>query len=263
MSSPSPAVTAWIAEFATGARWIEVCAVTAGSRLELRHAEDAALPSSSLQDRTPAQLQEWVQTDAGGAFRPNKAAPGLRRGWRCEVGDPEALEAALDALYPGALADWYAVVRGAVAPGSFRDFTGRQTGMYRVVTQLSDAEAAGVIRAGCAAAACLRRRLWTVDGLAPDGSAEKSVVPCLEPCALLLEFSRQVARSGREDRVALSLTSSEMQTIRAALELALRHLDPAIREGDFSAPANPRRLRRLRDLLARAGNNPGISAEDS
>jgi hypothetical protein len=76
----------------------------------------------------------------------------------------------------------------------YRAFTERQTGMYRITTKLSDSDVAGVIRACCAKESCLKRRLWTISGLETDSPETKSIIPCLEPCAMLLESARTAAR---------------------------------------------------------------------
>ena len=39
---------------------------------------------------------------------------------------------------------------------------------------------------------------WELDP--PDGPTAKSILPCLEPCAILLEFARKMARVGQEEK---------------------------------------------------------------
>ena len=51
------------------------------------------------------------------------------------------METALEGLYPGAVADWYAVQSGTATVTSFREFVERQTGMYRRVSELEDPQA--------------------------------------------------------------------------------------------------------------------------
>jgi hypothetical protein len=97
--------------------------------------------------------------------------------------------------------------------------------MYRITTMLPDAIAGAAIRACCHVDSCLKRRLWSVDGLAPEEAGPKSVIPCLEPCALMLEFARKVARLEQN----------------AAPPAGEPVADAA--ESDFDAPNNPRRAR--------------------
>jgi sirohydrochlorin cobaltochelatase len=165
-----------------------------GGGFELRHVADRQSDSAGLRLLGEDEIRPLSQHTSGGVYRPLKAAPNLPSGWRIVAGDDCALGAALDRLYPGAVADWFAARASAPPVTSYRQFTARQTGMFRVTTQLDDAAAGVMIRACCRADSCLKHRLWTVEGLAPDESSEKSVIPCLEPCAILLEFARKTAR---------------------------------------------------------------------
>jgi hypothetical protein len=97
--------------------------------------------------------------------------------------------------------------------------------MYRITTTLTDAVAGAAIRACCHADFCLKRRMWSVEGLEPDEPAQKSVIPCLEPCPLMLEFARKVAR------LEQSAEPPSTETV------------PDVAEGNFDAPNNPRRMR--------------------
>jgi 4Fe-4S binding protein len=131
----------------------------------------------------------------------------------------------------------------------FRDFTNRQTGMYRITTSLSDEQAAQVIRAGCHKQFCLKCRLWTVNGLATESAAEKSLIPCLEPCAILLEFARMAVRLEQGEKRSLDLSPGDAATIGSALQLLLEQSAATEREADFSSPANGRRIQRILEKL--------------
>jgi len=227
--------------------------VVAAGVWELRHVADASAEESVLTGTGVDALRAVAQFTASGAFRPLKAAPNLRRGWRAVVRGVGELESALNQLYPGALADWYAAGSGTPPVTHFRAFTERQTGMYRIATSLDDAQASAVAVACCDARFCLRRRLWTVGGLASDAADSKSLIPCLEPCALLLELARRAARSEQEETLAVALAPEEAATIVASLEMALENPDASVREGDLGAAINPRRVRlaleKLRPIL--------------
>jgi hypothetical protein len=88
-----------------------------------------------------------------------------------------------------------------------------------------------MIRACCHKNFCLKRRLWTVEGLSPDATGEKSLIQCLEPCAVLLEFARRAMRLDQEktDKTNLAKDADE------------NHFASEIREADFDNPNNPRR----------------------
>lgn len=183
-------------------------------------------------------------------FRPNRTAPGLRGGWKSAALTEADLATALEGLYPGAIADWYAVQSATATVTSFREFVGRQTGMYRRIAELNDTQAIRIVQAGCESGSCLRRRLWTVSNLPTDGYEEKSAIPCLEPCALLLEFARRAQQLEKDPERSIPLRTGEVATLRACVDHALNRPDPAIREGDTASPLNPRRLRLLRNRLA-------------
>jgi hypothetical protein len=96
----------------------------------------------------------------------------------------------------------------------------------------------------------LKRRLWTVNGLASDAAEEKSLIPCLEPCALLLELARKAMRIEQEEKIELELSPGETATLMAALQIALAQPASIAREADVDQPANPRRLQLLLEKLA-------------
>jgi hypothetical protein len=217
---------------------------------ELRHVDDRNRAAGELKLLNLAELHELAQFSATGAFRSLKSSPNLQQGWRVVVSTAPDFEAALSRIYPGGIADWYAA-RSAPQPPvtNYRDFTGRQTGMYRITTMLSDAQAADVIRAGCHRRFCLKQRLWTVAGLEPDKAEEKSLLPCLEPCPVLLEFARKGMRIEQEEKIPMQFASSDLEAAVKAFEHPALHL----READFDSPENPRRqqlaLEKLKRLL--------------
>jgi hypothetical protein len=192
---------------------------------ELRHEADRDADTVCLTRLNGTELRDWGQTTEGGAFRPLKSAPNLRAGWRALAADGEALELLLHYIYPGAVADWFAAQGPQPPITSYRQFTARQSGMYRITTMLDDAIAGAAIRACCHVDFCLKRRLWSVEGLESDATMGKSVIPCLEPCALLLEFARKVARLEQN-----AASASEEPVAEVA-------------ESNFDAPNNPRRIR--------------------
>jgi hypothetical protein len=208
--------------------------------IDLRHRNDAGSDASSLRSLALTELRSLSQVDALGRFRPNKASPNLVRGWFYTAPDAQDLDAALDAMLPGGLADWYAVESGSAAPIPWQQYADRQTGMYRNVAAMNEPEAEEVARAGCHPRCCTRQRLWM----------EKSAVPCLEPCALLLELARRAQRAhATEERSTVILTQSELAILDSLFNWALEHPDASLREGDLSSPGNPRRILLLREKL--------------
>lgn len=242
----NPAATAFVA-------WVGA-ERSVGQVLIRREADSFSMRHEADRDRTGLRELPWnelralVQTTAKGAFRPLKSAPTLVNGWLVSQLSAADAPSALDLLYPGFVADWHAVQSGTPPVTHYREFTNRQTGMYRITQLLNDAQAGQVIRASCHQDFCLKRRLWTVDGQAADGEG-KGVIPCLEPCAVLLEFARKAARIEQGERVPLTLGEDELQTVLKALEIAIYQGTDGPREGDVSAADNPRRLRLVIEKL--------------
>jgi hypothetical protein len=162
---------------------------------ELRHIDDRDCDPAHLEIIPLDQIRRLAQFTATGTFRPLKSAPDLRCGWRLNLQSDVELETALNQIYPGAIADWFAAQDVAPPVTHYRTFSDRQTGMYRITQKLTDAQVARVIDAACHKGLCLKRRLWTIEGLACDAASEKSMIPCLEPCAILLEFARKAGRA--------------------------------------------------------------------
>ena len=243
MISPvaNPALEALIArltpELVFGPVWLR----REGAGFRLRHEADRAM--ENLRAVTVEELRGLVQFTDGGAFRPLKSAPTLRRGWECVAHDAAELNAALRHLCPGGVADWFAAQQAVPPAVSYREFTARQTGMYRITTMLTDAQLGSVARAGCHRNFCLKRRLWIVDGLPAESVADKSELACLEPCALLMEFARAVVRSEQQ--------SAEGNKVSGSAAPGDESDGAGIREGDFSSPLNPR-LRQWRLEIAEA-----------
>ena len=223
---------------------------------------DRNAATNTLRELRLTDLRELARFTVNGAFRPLKAAPSLPAGWWLRVEDDAALDTALNQLYPGTIADWFAAQSPSPPVTNYREFSHRQTGMYRVTTLLDDAQAAQVARACCHRSFCLKRRIWTVNGLAPEAAEEKSLIPCLEPCAVLLEFARKAMRMEQEKKLKLELSPSEAVTLAVALRTALAHPDTTLREADFNAPGNPRRMLLLLEEIQPLAAAGDVSAEE-
>lgn len=241
----NPALRALLARIAPELTLAQVLVTRAREGYDLRHVADRE--TATLRKVSPEELRTIAQLTAAGAFRPLKSAPNLRTGWRCIARTDGELETALRHLYPGAVADCHAAQSTCPPVTHYREFTTRQTGMYRATALLADEQAAHVTRAGCHQNFCLKQRLWTVGDLARD--EWKSLIPCLEPCAMLLEFARKAQRIELEEQARFGLTIDDARTVQVALQLALRSGSPAGREAEFNAPENPRRLQLVFEKL--------------
>ncbi|MCE2827773.1 MAG: hypothetical protein LW626_11915 [Verrucomicrobium sp.] len=184
--------------------------------VDLRQCQDAAAADGSLRSVDTPDLRALAQLDALGRFRPNKAA----------------------------------VQTGSARAVSWQEFADRQRGMYRHVSSLLEPEAEQVARAGCHPGCCLRRRLWKVGERECEAPAEKTMVPCLEPCALVLELARREQKaSASDERAQVTLNQGELALLDRLFDLAIGTGDPLLREGDLGDPLNPRRVLMLREKL--------------
>jgi hypothetical protein len=243
----NPALRQFVAELGSELQLAQVLIRRQGAGYELRHVADSGATPESLRLVKLAELRQLAQYTAGGAFRPLKSAPDLQRGWRFIAAGDKELESALGMLYPGAIADWHAAQGPNPPVTNYREFTNRQSGMYRITAMLNDDQAAQVIRAGCDARFCLKRRLWTVTGLPPDAAEVKSLIPCLEPCAVLMEFARKAMRIEQEEKLHLELAPADVATIHAALEVALANLGEGA--GEQVESMNPRQFQLVLEKL--------------
>jgi hypothetical protein len=189
---------------------VRICRMEGG--FELRHIDDWVLPADQLKTSAAEEGREIAQFTEAGAFRPLKSAPTLRRGWRIVAGSDEELGTAIDRLYPGAIADLYATLQQPAPVTDYRQFTARQTGMYRITNFLDDSNAAAVVEKWCAREFCLKRRFWDVAGHAPEDPGRKSVIPCLEPCAILLEYARKVVRAMQQENAPAAAVVSKLDS---------------------------------------------------
>jgi hypothetical protein len=178
---------------------------------ELRHVADDAKGAVELKQCTPEEARAIAQFTESGVFRPLKSAPTLRRGWRILAVSDAELGTALDRLYPGVIADLYATLQRPPPTTDYRELTSRQTGMYRITNLLSDLDAAAMVRKCCAREFCLKRRFWDVAGLAPEVIEDKTVIPCLEPCPILLEYARKVVRAMQRENAPVQNVLPKLQ----------------------------------------------------
>jgi sirohydrochlorin cobaltochelatase len=181
----------------------QVAIIPCGTGWVLCHADDAPdgvdFDPGSATENPLAHLEEFASAfdvaryDDAGNFRPLKSAPNLRRGWKLVLPHRSALAHALDLLYPAALGNWRALLRGDLAPVPLRTTLGRQTGMYRIAATLSDGQAEDIVKSLCGAG-CLRRRLWDGTGGSPSDPANAIPLLCGEACNLFVAAARAAVK---------------------------------------------------------------------
>lgn len=220
-----------------------------GGGYELRHVEDAEIPSDELTlHEDPREAREIAKLTKDGEYRPLKSSPNLRRGWLLRVTGERGLSTAMQYLYPSAVVHWHLDRRGALPITSYRDNAARQTGIYQRVQKLSDVGVRRAARACCEDTVCLKRTLWDVDGETPlDMRRGDGEIPCPEPCSVFVSFARRVRVFEREEERDLEdssqLTASEREDLAALVESAATGAVEFAREAEFEEPLNERRMR--------------------
>jgi hypothetical protein len=248
----NPAIQAFIQHISKNRVWGQVLVERVGENFRLRHVADRDLALENLRPVTTESLRELAMYGASGEFRPLRAAPDLQRGWVWTGRSSAELGPAIHELYPASIVDWFAAEQGAASPTDYREFTNRQTGMYRITQLLTDEQAGQVIRACCASGFCLKRRLWTVEGLKPDAASGKSAIPCLEPCAILLELARKSARLEQEEKITIELSPSDLETFLIAARSVVEGQGGTERAGNIGSAANPRRIQLVLEKYGKA-----------
>ena len=238
----TPAIAAFVSELRDSTVFGQVRITRHGNDFELQHRDQAASADAVSID----ELRSIADTTADGAYRPLKSAPTLRDGWLCVATSLGELEQALNHLIPGGIADWHASRNGTKAT-SYREHMERQTGMYRIANMLDAAGVNELAAACCHDSFCLKTRRWNVNGIREEADAG---IPCLEPCAVLMEFARKAVRISQEDSVEVSLSASEIDSLLVGIEHTKPKSDD--READFGNAGNPRRLELLKNKLLNA-----------
>lgn len=161
------------------------------------HAEDAGRGDLEI-FQNPHDAATIALHDNAGNYRPLKTAPNLKQGWGLRVPSLDDLHLALDLLYPAALANWRALLRGEKIATPLRETVNRQTGMYRVTGLITDEEAQGIVDSLCAPG-CLRCIQWPIpsDATPPVVPMREKEIPllCIDACSLLIAEARRVVKS--------------------------------------------------------------------
>jgi hypothetical protein len=262
VADKNPVTEAFLQHVTQHPVWGEVFVETANGVFRLRHVADRDLAQAQLQLVPTEGLRKLASFNAAGEFRPLRAAPDLAKGWLWTGRSAVELVRAVQELYPASVVDWFAVERSSATPTGYRDFTNRQSGMYRITQHLRDEQAAQVIRACCAPGLCLKQRLWSVERLPTDAAASKSFIPCLEPCAILLELARKAARIEQEDKITIQISPSDLKTLLAGARSVLEGPGSTARAGNIASDANPRRIQLVLEKYGKAVDGEESREED-
>jgi sirohydrochlorin cobaltochelatase len=171
----------------------------------LTHVDDVDLGQVEI-FRAAEEAIALAKFDDAGNYRPLKTAPNLRHGWRMELVDLNEVVRALDYFYPARLAVLLRARSNDLSTTPLRATLDRQSGMYRVAANISDAQIDDVVAATCRTdGGCLRHILWRRDasGTIPSLKLppQKYEMPneplpllCQEACTILINACRKTVK---------------------------------------------------------------------
>ncbi|MGH3088270.1 MAG: CbiX/SirB N-terminal domain-containing protein, partial [Rubrobacteraceae bacterium] len=96
---------AWVAGSEDGRVFGQVLVEHTGSGYSIRHVEDADDEGLEASD-DPREAREIARLTEEGQHRPLKSSPNLKRGWKLDLADEEALISAMNYLYPAGVVHW-------------------------------------------------------------------------------------------------------------------------------------------------------------
>ena len=249
-SPRNPAIQAFIASLGKGNRLGQTIILAKNDGFEIRHYTDESRPADTLNTCEADELREIVAIDANEEFRPIKAAPDLRNGWRTWCSNPEDLWTRLNIIYPGAIGDAFAVSNSEAAKiVSYKSFVSRQSGMYRGASKLSKDEADRLAATCCSSKHCIKERLWRFNEVPPLPDSSKPKLVCLEPCQILLELARRESKSRQEPAFNFELKKNDALALLEILRNPGANSTTDRRTANFSNTQNPRRIDLIRDRI--------------
>lgn len=151
---------------------------------DVRHVGDRGRPDLK-QIEFPADLRRIVRENP---LRPLATSDDLPGGWCAAInGDAKRLHAAIETIYPGVLGTSHQMRKSGVDPLAWQAVIARQTGQYKVLTDISPSRHAQVMDRVCGR--CVQVPLWANE-TAPDNG-----LLCREPCNVWLS---EAVKSGED-----------------------------------------------------------------
>lgn len=223
-------------------------------RYEVRHVDDAAVPATELEDHVDTRdAREIGKFDARDRYRPLKTAPTLRTGWRFPALTSHEVIAVVETFYPATIANWHRDRNDELDVDHWEAAMGRQSGIYGVIATWNRGDGhehvEWVAEACCDDSQCLKRREWQYDeDTALDADPGDGVMPCREPCSLVVSAARQwTKQEGEHERTyEFELTPSEKEQLESIVDAVADGRTGDIREADVYDDANRLRARFLR-----------------
>lgn len=130
-------------------------------------------------------LLEHTRTDGAGRYRPLTGARTLKRGWRVEATTVEAIEAAIETVYPLARTHQRQRAEGTLRVVGLDEVLARQSGRYEGSSALSERGRGLAVEVLCGL--CVRQPVWAGRPCGAEG------IPCPEPCSVMVSLCREAA----------------------------------------------------------------------
>lgn len=146
----------------------------------------------------PTAVRATVRVDAAGRYRPLSGEFGLPGGWWVRSVDPRELGEVLETVYPLAAVHVAQEAAGTLRVVELEAVLGRQSGRYGGVAGATPEQRDAAISAVCGR--CVRVPRW---GAGVSGVREGVVIPCPEPCGILVEDIRERVAEGRTGKGAV------------------------------------------------------------
>jgi hypothetical protein len=211
-----------------------------GELTMVRNGEGAVVRGPAPNDESvvadPDAVRELVSQDASGRYRPLAGARSLPSGWQVECPTSSELGAIIDAIYPLALAHLEQWREGTLRVVSLADTLSRQTARYAVSNDLTSASRDAAADALCGY--CVKQPLWRRPSDPAPVDVPLQVIPCPEPCSVLVSLCREAALWEKKMPPATTI-------------------DPTVSFADFEAPGNEVREDCLARMRASSGTRGG------
>ncbi len=183
-------------EFCMGQVWVGRCA----KGWRLCHKDDRGVDVALLVDLPDVRaVEDWVQKDSEGAFRPLATAPSLRSGWYRVCETVRDLDLVLDAIYPGAAALIGRFWQGeSVLCVPWEQAVEHQSGLLSDLKNWESLLIQKLVTIVCEGNECIASCEWFSPGGARSELPRGSSPWCTKPCSMLLTFGASLGRQGEE-----------------------------------------------------------------
>ncbi len=136
-------------------------------------------------------IRSFVSQDATGRYRPLAGARSLPSDWQVVCDAESELTAVVDVIYPLAPSHIEQWRGGTLRLVSLDVVLARQTARYAVSNDLTPAGRAAAVESLCSR--CVKQPVWLHPSAPPPVDAPLQVIPCPEPCSVLVSLCREAA----------------------------------------------------------------------